>query len=99
MYKVRNTHRSNQWASDVRDHGPIESEDAHSETAHRAEELVDDNIIGCDPANPAEGTQRSEKIARYPVPTKAARQRDAEELFPRNMVPVLLPVTLMQCVE
>ena len=93
------TYWGDQRAPNVCDHRPVEREDTHAEPRYCPEELIDDDIIGCDPANPIKHAEPSEKITRYPVPEKAAPQNDAKEFFPRHVAPVGLAVALVQGVE
>ena len=44
--------RSGQWRSDVCNLGPIEGDQGHTQPGDDTEELVDNNVLGSNPANP-----------------------------------------------
>lgn len=93
------TDGSDQRTSDIRDHSPIKGKETHAQTRVRAKQLVDNDVLGCNPADPVENAQRGEEVTWHPVPDEGARQRDAEELLSRDVPFVVLTVTLMQRVE
>ena len=66
----RKTDRGNQGAVKIGDHGPVESEDSHTETGVRAEQGVDDHVVGSNPTSPIEDTECGEEISGNPIPDK-----------------------------
>jgi len=58
----RGTNRSYKRATDIGDHGPIEGKYTHSEAGVGAEECVDWNVLGSNPADPVEDAESGEKI-------------------------------------
>lgn len=61
--------------SDLR---PVEGEDGHAEPRGLSEELVDDDVLRCDPAYPAEEREGLEEVAGEEVPEEGADE-DVEE--------------------
>ena len=65
--------------ADIRDLTPVKRDDRHSEPGHCAEELIGDDIVWSDPADPVEVRQRLERIPRKPVPAERAEECVSEE--------------------
>lgn len=55
--------RCDEWVADPDDFGPVESENTQSETVVYAEDLVYNNVVWCNPADPVEDRQRREEVA------------------------------------
>lgn len=62
-----------------RDLGPVERDDSETEAGHGPEQLVDDDVVRCDPADPVERGKRGEEVTRDPVPAERADQSVREE--------------------
>jgi len=93
------TYGCNERATNEGNHAPVESKDTHSQSSVRPEQRVNNKVIRRNPADPVEHAQRREQVTRNPVPHKAARHRDAKELFARNVSTIALAVVLVQGVE
>lgn len=64
-----------------------------------AEELVYNDIVRGDPANPVENAERGEDVAREPEPKEAGKHGEDEELLARNMLRLALAVISVKSVE
>lgn len=73
--------RSSQWRSNVCNLGPIEGDQRHTQTGDDTEELVDNNVLGSNPANPGEVTEGTEEVAGEDVPDGTAEEHEEEEAF------------------
>lgn len=73
--------RCSQRRSDVCDLGPIKGEEAHTEPMRGTEQLVDDDVVGDDPADPAEVAEGGEEVAGDEVPGDRPGETDEEEAF------------------
>ena len=69
---TKNTHGNDQRTADEGDHTPIKSEESHTKTSGIPEKLVDNNIIGGDPADPVEDTECSEQVTGQPEPAETS---------------------------
>ena len=75
------THWGDERAARIRDHRPVEGEEAHTKTVVVSEEGVDHLILGTDPADPGEDGKGGEEVAGEKVPEERAEKRDEEEAF------------------
>src|ERR1700753_2364618 len=93
------TYGSDQGAPNPRDHSPIEGNETHTQASVVAEELIDNNVVRCDPANPVEDAEGSEQISREPVPYEGANEAVKEETFTANVATIGLSPSTMKCGE
>ena len=62
----------------IHDLRPVECEDGHSQSGGSAEQLVDNDVVRDNPADPVEVRERAEEVAGEEVPTERADE-DVEE--------------------
>ena len=80
---------------------PVEGDNGHSKPRYSTEELVDDNIVRNNPANPVGVRERLKHVAREPVPRERADEDVSEEAFARNS-PTITHTSIalrVKCVE
>lgn len=70
------------------DDGPVKGNGHQAVAMLRAEDLVDDDVVGRDPADPGEDGQALEDPARKPVVAEGAAADDEEELVAADRPPV-----------
>lgn len=75
---------SGERRANVSDLAPVECDDRHSEARDGTEELVDDDIVGGDPADPVEIREGAEDVAREEVPAEGTEEAVEEEAFTRD---------------
>ena len=96
---MENTYRCHKRTADESNHAPIEGQDAHAQASVRAEQCVDNDVVGSDPTDPVEHAECGEKVSRDPVPYKAAGEGDDEEALAGHMVGFALAIIFVQGVE
>ena len=67
--------------ADVRDLRPVEGDERHSEAGVVAEELVDNDVLGRNPADPVEEREGLEDVAGEEVPAEGSQEHVGEEAF------------------
>lgn len=90
---------SDEGASNIGDHSPVECEHAHTQTTVDTEERVDRWVVGNDPANPAEHAETREQESGNPIPQEASCNCNEEEALAGHVATVALAVVLVQSVE
>lgn len=93
------TYRCHKRATNEGDHRPVKRENTHSKTRVSAEQGIDGEIVGGNPADPVEDTKGSEQIPWNPIPDEAACHDDTEETFTGHVAPVALAKVFVECVE
>jgi hypothetical protein len=93
------TDGSDERATKVSDHGPIEREYSHAEAAECAEKLVGDDILWSNPADPVKHAESGKEIAGKPVPKETAGKGDAKELFTGHVTTLLFAVITVEGIE
>ena len=73
--------RGREGRADVRDLGPVEGDEGHAQAREVSEQLVDDEVVGRNPADPVEVAEGLEDVAREEVPEERAGERIDEETF------------------
>ena len=83
----------------MRNHCPIEGEDAHAQASGRSKQGIGNHIVGSDPAQPVEHAQSCKKITRNPVPKETASNGDEKKALPSYVAYLLLAVVFVEGVE
>ena len=99
LNEEQSTHRDNQRAADVRNHRPVECEEAHTQTTRVTEKRINDNVVRSNPADPVEDTERCEQESRDPIPYETAETCKEQEPFAGNMLRFLFAVVLVHRVQ
>lgn len=77
--------RNQRRGTKVVDLGPVERQERHSQSLRNAEELVDDDVVGHNPAHPVESAQGGEDVAWEEVPDKGCQESVEEEALSRHL--------------
>lgn len=91
--------RCDEGTIDEGDHAPVKGQETHSKARLIAEELVYNDIVRGNPANPIENAECREDVAREPKPKEAGKHGEDEELLARNMLRLALAVVTVESVE
>ena len=92
-------YRNDKWAANEGDHAPVESQEAHTKSSLVSEQLIDNNVIGSNPADPIKDTKSGKNISGEPEPDKTAKHDEKEETLSGHVLCLALPVAFVQCVE
>lgn len=76
--------RAEQRVAVVGDHGPVERQREQAHARDHAEDLVDGDVVGHDPADPGEVAQPGEDEPGEPVPDEGGARDDEEEADARD---------------
>ena len=75
---------------------PVECDQRHAQPRLVPEQLIDDNIVGCNPAHPAKIAEGLEDVAGEEVPAEAPRKRVRKEALAREAGSVADPDVLLR---